>query len=145
MLHNTVPRSIAALDWLHSTGIFPLRAGEAYTGQAAVVGKCNAAIGIVPCIGLIALQHGELDAVNGLELLQGHTQCHGGKYINFYQSLPPLIVRAQGRVPCPLRGQRSEASRGEARVGFGPSSERPDNIPTFFPKGSVIFIERIKQ
>ena len=69
----------------------------------------------------------------------------GGKYINFYQSLPPLIVRAQGRVPCPLRGQRSEASRGEARVGFGPSSERPDNIPTFFPKGSVIFIERIKQ
>ena len=50
MLHNTVPWSIAALDWLHSTGIFPLRAGEAYTGQAAVIGKGDATVGIVPGI-----------------------------------------------------------------------------------------------
>lgn len=29
-------------------------------------------------------------------------------------------VRAQGCVPCPLRGQRSKAGRGETWVGFGP-------------------------
>lgn len=94
MLHNTVPWSIAALDWLHSTGIFPLRAGEAYTGQAAVIGKGDATVGIVPGISFIALQYRELDAVNSFELLQGHAQCHGGKYVNFYQSLPPLVVGA---------------------------------------------------
>lgn len=49
--------------------VVPRLAIDAYAHQAAVVRKRDAAVGIVPRIGFVALQHGELDPIYRLELL----------------------------------------------------------------------------
>lgn len=48
---------------------FPGLAVEAHTCEAAVCCEHDAPIGVLPGVGLIALQDRELDAVNGLELV----------------------------------------------------------------------------
>ena len=54
---------------------------NAYADKAAVDGEGNAAIGIIPGVCLVGLEDGELDAVDGLELVKGHAQSHSGEDI----------------------------------------------------------------
>lgn len=95
---------------------FPFPAVKAHAGEAAVVGEDDAAVCVVPGVGLVLLEHGELDAVDGFQLIQRHTQGHGGKHIDLHQRLAAFVVGAQGGVPGPFRSQSGEAARAEAGV-----------------------------
>ena len=48
---------------------FPFLAVEAYAGEATVVGEDDAAVGVIPGVGLVLLENGELDAVDGFQLI----------------------------------------------------------------------------
>lgn len=88
---------------------FPFPAVKAHTGEAAVVGEDDAAVGVVPGVGLVLLEDGELDAVDGLQLVQGHAQGHGCEHVDLHQRLAAFVVSAQGGIPSPGRGQGGEA------------------------------------
>lgn len=100
---------------------FPFPAVKAHTGEAAVVGEDDAAIGVVSGVGLVLLEHRKLDAVDGFQLIQRHTQGHGGEHIDLHQRLAAFVVGAQGSVPGPGGGQGGEAGGAEAGVLFCPT------------------------
>ena len=95
---------------------FPVPAVKAHAGEAAVVGEDDAAVCVVPGVGLVLLEDGELDAVDGFQLIQRHTQGHGGEHIDLHQCLAAFVVGTQGGVPGPFRSQSGEAARAEAGV-----------------------------
>ena len=99
--------------------VFPFLAVKAHTGEAAVVGEHDAAVGVVPGVGLVLLEHRELDAVDGFQLIQGHAQGHGGEHVNLHQRLAAFVVGAQGGVPGPGVGQGGEAGWAETEVLLG--------------------------
>ena len=88
---------------------FPFLAVKAHAGEAAVVGEDDAAVCVVPGVGLVLLEDWELDAVDGFQLIQRHAQGHGGEHVDLYQRLAAFVVRAQRGVPGPGGGQGGEA------------------------------------
>lgn len=119
---DAVPGGRGALGGVEDAGALPLGAGEAHIGEAAVVGKDNAAMGVVPSVGFVALEDGELDTVDGLELVQGHAQGHGREDIDLHQGLPPLVVGPQGGVPGPGIGEGGELFVLQTVINFRPRS-----------------------
>lgn len=100
---------------------FPFPAVKAHAGEAAVVGEDDAAVCVVPGVGLVLLEHGELDAVDGFQLIQRHTQGHGGEHVDLHQCLAAFVVGAQGGVPCPGGGQGCKTGRAETGILLRPT------------------------
>ena len=81
---------------LPRAGVFKGLAADADAGEAAVVGEGDAALGVVPGIRLVLLEHRELDAVDGLELIQRHAQRHSREHIDLHEGLTALVVGTEG-------------------------------------------------
>ena len=69
-------------------------AGEADAGEALGGGEDDAAVGVVPGVGFVLAEDGELDAVNGEEFVEGETERHGGEYVDLDEGLAAGVVRA---------------------------------------------------
>lgn len=117
--------------------VFPFPAVKAHAGETAVVGEDDAAVCVVPGVGLVLLEHGELDAVDGFQLVQGHTQGHGGEHVDLHQCLAAFVVGAQGGVPGPGGGQGGESGGAEAGILFRPTICGVFLIPCFKPQVTV--------
>ena len=124
---------------------FPFLAVEAHAGEAAVSGEDDAAIGVVPGVGLVLLEHRELDAVDGFQLIQGHAQGHGGKHVDLHQRLAAFVVGAQGGVPGPGGGQSGEASWAETGILLRPAIIVERFVKAVMPKIRIIASETIKK
>ena len=86
---------------LPRTGVFKGLATDADAGEAAVVGEGDAAVGVVPGGRLVLLEHRELDAVDGLKLIQRHAQRHGREHIDLHEGLTAFEVGAERGSPRP--------------------------------------------
>ena len=69
-------------------------AGEADAGEALGGGEDDAAGGVVPGVGLVLPENGELDAVDREEFVEGEAEGHGGEYVNLDKGLAAGVVRA---------------------------------------------------
>ncbi len=76
VLHDAVPRGLPPADRCDCVGLLPFGTIKTHAHQAAVVGENDPPLSVVPGVGLVLLQHRKLDAVDGFELIQGHTQSH---------------------------------------------------------------------
>lgn len=93
----------------------PLLAGEADSGKGTVVRKNYPAACVVPGVLLVLLEHGELDAVDGEQLVEGHAESHGGEHVELEQGLAALVIGTQRGLPRPVGGELCEAGGGERR------------------------------
>ena len=57
-------------------------AGEAYAGEALGDGEDNAAVGVVVGVGFVLAHDGELDSVDGEELVEGQVERLGGEDVD---------------------------------------------------------------
>ena len=94
-------------------------AGEADAGEALGSGEDDAAVGVVPGVGLVLAQDGELDAVDGQELVEGQAEGDGGEDVDLDEGLPAGAVGAEGVLPAPFRGEGGEVVR-QAGIVAGP-------------------------
>ena len=94
-------------------------AGEADAGEALRRGEDDAAVGIVPSVGFVLAHDGELDAVDGEELVEGQAEGHGGEDVDLDEGLATGVVGAESILPSPFGGEGGEVVR-QAGVLSGP-------------------------
>lgn len=100
---------------------FPFGPGKPYAGEPLVCREDDTAVPVVPGGGLVPAKHRELDAVDGLGLLQGGSHGHGREDIDFDQRLAALVGDAQRTVASSLVGEIGEPGVVEAMGAFGPT------------------------
>ena len=86
-------------------------AGEADAGEALGGGEDDAAVGVVPGVGFVLAHDGELDAVDGQELVEGQAEGHGGEDVDLDEGLAAGVVGAEGVLPSPFGGEGGEVVR----------------------------------
>ena len=69
----------------------------------------DAAVGVVPSVGLVLAHEGELDAVDGQELVEDQAEDHGGEDIDFDQGTAASVLGTEGVLPPPFGGGGGEA------------------------------------
>jgi len=90
-------------------------AGEADAGKA--LGENDAARRVVPGVGLVRTEDGELDAVDSEEFVEGEAEGHGGEDVNLDEGLTASGACRAAREPteahriCPDRIWRSRIKR----------------------------------
>ena len=80
-------------------------AGEADAGEALGGGEDDAATGIVPSVGFVLAHDGELDAVDGEELVKGQAEGHGGEDVNLDEGFGGGRSRCGERTPTAIQRQ----------------------------------------
>ena len=114
-------------------------AGEADADEAFAVGEDDAAVAVIPGVALVLLHHGELDAVDELQLVEGEAEFLRYQHIDFYQGHAPGVVAAQGTVPLPLRREVVEEALRQSRVvRLAPALLPEPGIEQLLPQGRVV-------
>lgn len=119
-------------------------AGEADAGEAFAVGEDDAAVLVIPGVGLVLAHDGELDAVDGLELFEGEAEFAGDEDVELDQRPAAGEVAAQGAIPPPLGRQLPEKVRVEARIVAIPALGAEALVPTFRPELGVVRGEAVE-
>ena len=119
-------------------------AGEADAGEALGWGEDDAAVGIVPSVGFVLAHDGELDAVDGEELVEGQTEGHGGEDVDLDEGLTAGVVGTESVLPPPFRGKGGEVVR-QAGVLLGPGvgAEGGEGGPGFGGGGALVGSGRV--
>ena len=114
-------------------------AGEADAGEALRGGEDDAAVGIVPSVGFVLTHDGELDAVDGEELVEGQAEGHGGKDVDLDEGLASGVVGAESVLPSPFEGEGGEVVRqAEVLLGPGIGTECVDSARGFSNSGNTV-------
>ena len=71
-------------------------AREAHAGEALGGGEDDAAVGVVPGVGLVLAHDRELDSVDGEELVKGEAESLGGENVDLDQRLAAGVVGTEG-------------------------------------------------
>src|SRR5690554_3139376 len=90
---------------------------QADADEALAGGEDDAAVLVVPGVGLVLAHHRELHAVDGEQFFQGETEGLGNEDVDFHQGLAAGVVAAQGAMTLPLGGQFGEEVPGQGAVG----------------------------
>ena len=114
-------------------------AGEADAGEVLGGGEDDAAVGVVLGVGFVLAHDGELDAVDGQELVEGQAEGHGGEDVDLDEGLAAGVVGAEGVLPSPFGGEGGEVVR-QAGILPGPSvdAECGDGARGFGHGGSPV-------
>ena len=123
--------------------LFVCVAGVADAGEAFAVGEDDAAVLVIPGVGLVLAHDGELDAVDGLELFEGEAEFAGDEDVELDQRPAAGEVGAQGAIPLPLGGEFAEKVRVEARIVAIPALGAEVLVPTFRPELGVVCGEAV--
>ena len=114
-------------------------AGEADAGEALGGGEDDAAVGVVPGVGFVLAHDGELDAVDGQELVEGEAEGHGGEDVDLDEGLAAGVVGAEGVLPSPFGGEGGEVVRQAGGLsGPGVGAECFDGARGFGNGGSTV-------
>ena len=81
-------------------------AGQADAGQALGDGEDDAAVGVVPGVGLVLAHDRELHAVDGEQLVERQAEGEGGENVDLDERLAASEIGAEGHVAVPRRRQR---------------------------------------
>lgn len=119
-------------------------AGEADAGEAFAVGEDDAAVLVIPGVGLVLAHDGELDAVDGLELFEGEAEFAGDEDVELDQRPAAGEVGAQGAIPPPLGRQLAPKVRVKARIVAIPALGAEALVPTFRPELGVVRGEAVE-
>ena len=95
-------------------------ARETHAGEALGDGEDDAAIGVIPGIGLVLAHDGELDAVDGEEFVQRKVEGLGGEDVDLDQGLAAGVVGTEGNVAVPDWRKVGEERSGQAPIGACP-------------------------
>jgi len=96
-------------------------------------GEDDAAVLVVPGVGLVLAQDRELNAVDGFELFEGEFQGQRRQDVDLDQGLAAGEIGAQGAVAVPGRGQVGEEAIRQPGVGFGPAVGAEGVVPAIMP------------
>ena len=114
-------------------------AGEADAGEALGGGEDDAAVGVVPGVGFVLAHDGELDAVDGQELVEGQAEGHGGEDVDLDEGLAAGVVGAEGVLPSPFGGEGGEVVRQAGILpGPGVGAECGDGAHGFRGIGALV-------
>ncbi len=80
-------------------------------------GEDDAAVAVVPGVGLVVAHDGELDAVHGLELFEGEAEGHGDEDVDLDEDGAAGEWGADGGVAGPGGGDAVEVVGGQGVVG----------------------------
>ena len=129
----------------HVLDLVPFRAGEAYAGPALAAGEDDATIPVVPGVVFVLPQDGELDPVDRAQFVESEAQGYRRQDVDFHEGLPPLVIRPEGAVPLPFRGQIGESAVFQPRIVLRPALLKEGLVPGFFPELGVVGGEAVEQ
>ncbi len=130
---------------LHVFDGVPFGSCEADAGEAFAGGEDDAAALVIPGVGLVLAHDWELDAVDGLQLLQGEAEFAGDEHIQLDQGPAAGKVRAQRAIPLPLGREIAPEVRVQSRIVAQPLLVPEALVPTLGPEVGIVGGEAVER
>ena len=137
MVRETVPDFISLISF-HSGREKPT------PGRPLLHGEDDAAVLVVPGVVFVLAEDGELDAVDRAEFVEGEAQGHRRQDVNLHEGLPPFVIRPEGAVSLPFRGEVGEFVVVQAGIILRPALLPESLVPAFLPEFGVVGGEAVE-